>query len=157
MTTTTRPLPTDLALLRQHWMPAEPEHTTVTAALDGIRRIDALVTDVVAQLAELDQADRADNDAFVDAAIAGAADLDQRAADLANPGDRPALERCLERLRTARLVATYRHDTARRTDPDYVAWQQQCGELLAEWRYACDTAETPEQRYNALVGFAGAH
>lgn len=154
--TTTRPLPTDLGILRAHWLPPEPDNTTVTATLAGIHRIDQLVAQVVAQLAECDRLERAAIASLVDAAIAGD-DLAAHVTPLAELDDRPTLEYRLDRLRTARRVAADRHDQARRVDVDYVAWQQDCAQLTAEWQYACGAGESPEARASALLDFAGSH
>ena len=84
--TATRPLPTDLNLLREHWMPAEPE-SSVSAALAAIRRIDALIAANVAELGERDETDRTLVIQLVDAAIAGE-ELDQHVAR-SRPARRP--------------------------------------------------------------------
>ena len=154
-TTTTRPLPVDLDLLRQHWLPAEPE-STVTAALAALRRIDALIVSTAAELDQRDQTDRALVGDLVDAAIAGD-NLDQPAARVGQLGDRPALTFASSSYATPATSAPIATPRRSAPNPDYVAWQQECARITTEWQSVCQTAETPEARYNALIVFAQLH
>ena len=109
----------------------------------------------MAELEQRDEQDRALVTQLVDAAIAGE-ELDQHVARLAQLGDRPARLR-LEQLHLPVTGATYRHGQAQRSDPDYLAWKDECGRLVAEWQRFHQQAETDEARYNALVRFASEH
>jgi hypothetical protein len=67
-TTTTRPPPTSLAVLRQYWLPVEPGDTDVTRWRAAVAAIDELTAGAVADIAALDEQDRFRLDRLLEAA-----------------------------------------------------------------------------------------
>ena len=150
----TRPLPTTIGLLRQHYLPPEPSGTAVTRMRAAIARLDDATRRVAAEVDTLDQADRAAVAKLADLALA-AGDIDQAVTNL-HPANRHIVEHRLNQVRNARTLATHQLDTAERTDPDYVAWVQRCLEVTREWNEAM-SGEHYEDRFAQLAAFAETH
>lgn len=148
-----KPLPVDLASLRTHYFPPEPD-SAVSRWRAALGRLDDLIATTVDDLAELDRRDR-DQVADLAQAALDAAPLESIVERLA-PGDRPIREWRLAQLRQARTLATYRQGEAERTDPDYTRWKVACAALVNEWQ-AIQQNETEEHRFSSLVEFAGRH
>jgi hypothetical protein len=148
-TTTERPPPTSLAVLREHWLPSEPADTDVARWRAAVACLDQMVTAAAAELAARDEHDRAAVARFVDEVVAG--DVSTIPFELA---DRPQIEHRLARLRDARAVAAHRLERVTRSDPVFVAWRTTCDELVAEWRQQVDAAE---DKLTAVAAFAARH
>jgi hypothetical protein len=128
-TTTHAPIPENLATLRADYFPPEPT-SSVTAALDGIARLDTLVTAAVARLADHDRQTRERATAMADAAIAGD-DLDRLNVALVE-GGRDIVATSVDALRTARAAAVRRHTQAQQIDPIYLGWVAECRRITDE-------------------------
>lgn len=127
--TRTRPLPTDIAKLKA-WLPVEPTGTEVSRARAAVMRIDRLIADLRAQLADLDACETR-----LVAELAQAADdtdlddlLESATSDL-----RTRVEHQLALVQRARDAAERRVTGAQRSDVHYVAWQRECAQITAEW------------------------
>jgi hypothetical protein len=150
MTTTTRPVPTTMQVLREHWMPEEPE-STVTACRAGVSRLDVLIRGAVTRLDEHDRQVRKRIMALAEAAIAGE-DLDRHQLALVS-GERPVLVEALDELRSARAVVVQRIVTAEQTDPIHVDWARRCRQIADEW----DRARWGEDKTTAMLEFMQRH
>lgn len=133
MTTDTvhRPMPTTMADVRQHFMPAEPE-STVTAARRGLSRLDGLVAAAVNQLDDHDRQARQRAAELADAAIAGA-DLERHQLTLVDI-ERPTLVEALDQLRRSRAVVQHRLTAAQQSDPIHLSWVAECRRTVDEWQ-----------------------
>jgi uncharacterized damage-inducible protein DinB len=152
--TTTRSLPTDRGQLRSY-LPIEPDDTAVSRCRAGIRRLDQLVATAAAQLDEHDRRARAAAVTLADAAIDGD-DLEPLVATLGN-GKRHALVARVDALRQARAICASRQQTQHTTDPDYVAWTDDCRQVTAEWEQIMSTDNDDDERFAALLAFVERH
>lgn len=152
MTTSTRPVPMTMALLREHWLPAEPD-SSVTAARAGIARIDELSRTARDRLEEHDRRARQRASELADAAIAGD-DLDRHQLTLVE-GGRDVLAAAVEQLRHARAVATHRLAAAEQSDPIHAEWMRRCAEITDEWQRT--QWGEPDARAEALMAFMDTH
>lgn len=151
-TDTHRPLPTDIGVLRQHYLPDEPE-TSVSAWRATISRIDTATAAVRAEVDEADERQRAVVAELVDAAADG---RDMTPTLGGYRSGRAHAELRLQLLGLARNLAFARLNSAENHDPDFLAWRAQCQTITTEWQLT-GSAETPEQRYSALLEFAANH
>jgi hypothetical protein len=149
-TTTARPIPTDMATLRSHYLPAQPA-STVTEAAEGVRRIDELARASRARLAEYDRQAKQRAAALAAAAVAGD-DLDAANLTLVEPG-RDLLTAAIDQLRRARAIATHRLSAAERTDPVHLGWLADCRRIVDEW----ELTRWGEDTTAALLDFMQRH
>ena len=151
--TATRPLPTSLQLLREHWSPSEPSDTNVSRARSAQAVIWAAVTAASAHVDRLEAAEQAAVVAVVDAALAGDA-IDQALAELSPNPELLEAQRHLDLLRLAGTLATQRLTMAQLSDETFLDWQRQCRDLEHEWERANNDSD---DRTGALLMFAEEH
>jgi hypothetical protein len=148
-TTPTAPsLPLTLADLNA-LLPAAPADTAVAHLLDAIDCIDKAVRAQVAELELLEQIDRRDVAALVEAA--GTGDM-TKALGTIKQSNRAVVELRLDMLRRARVALVGQYDDAERNDPDHVAWVQRCRELTDEWSRAM-AIDDEGARFANLINF----
>ena len=151
-TTTERPLPVDRQTLRAY-MPDEPV-SGVSKARTAITLLDTVIAAVREELTVRDEQDHRLVTDVVNTAMSGGR-LDPVVARLV-PGDRAALTHKLEQLHVARSLAGHKQTEAEYHDETFLGWKAQCLEVEREWQL-CNSADTPEDKFKALVSFAGRH
>ena len=153
MTTTdigSRPMPTTMAEVRQHYMPAEPQ-SAVTAARRGLGRLDELVAAAVSQLDDCDRRARERASELAGAAIDGL-DLERHQLTLVDT-ERSTLVEVLELLRRARAIVQQRLTQATSTDPIHLSWVAECRRVTDEWERIKSSADPTA----AMVMFMRSH
>jgi hypothetical protein len=148
MADTTAPsLPLTLADLRT-LLPAPPADTAVTRAIEAIACVDQAVRAQLAELELLEQVDRRDVAALVEAA-GTEGDL-TKVVNAVKPSNRAVVELRLDMLRRARALLGQQYDEAERTDPAHLAWLERCRELTEVWQRAM-TLDDEKLRFAALI------